>query len=144
MNDGSPQMAWLKATLAANRSRCTIAYWHHPFVASRGRAPRPEARELWRILYEHDADVVLTAHEHFYERYAPQGPDEIRDPKRGMRQFIVGTGGAPLHEFEGIHPNSEVRQRAHGVLKLTLGPASYAWELVTASGVLDAGDDACH
>lgn len=144
MNGGAEQTAWLRATLAASASRCTVAYWHHPFVSSSPHATRAEVRELWRILYDQGADVVLTAHEHFYERFAPQDAKALRDPERGMRQFIVGTGGAPLYDFAGVHPNSEARIRAHGVLKLTLGPASYAWEFVSVTGGTDLGADACH
>jgi hypothetical protein len=144
MNGGADQISWLRATLATSRARCTVAYWHHPFAASIPRGSRPEVRELWRILYDHNADVVLTGHEHFYERLAPQDPAAIRDPERGMRQFVVGTGGAPLYDFAGVHPNSEARIRAHGVLRLTLGPASYAWDFISTDGALDSGVDACH
>jgi hypothetical protein len=144
MNGSTDQTSWLRATLAASRARCTVAYWHHPFVASGSHGRRPEVPALWRILYEHGVELVLTAHEHFYERFAPLDAAGGRDPERGMRQFVVGTGGAPLYEFAGAHPDSEMRLRAHGVLKLTLGPASYAWEFVPVTGVVDFGVDACH
>lgn len=144
MNGGSEQTAWLRATLSASRSRCTVAYWHHPFTSSGAHGLRSEARAFWRILYEHDADLVLSAHDHFYERFTPQDADAARDQARGMRQFVVGTGGAPLHAFAGIHANSEVRIGAHGVLKLTLGPESYAWEFVSVTGQTDVGTGVCH
>jgi hypothetical protein len=144
MNDSSSQTSWLRATLAATPARCVVAYWHHPFATSANPSTRAEVRALWRILYEHGVDLVLTAHEHFYERFAPLNADGVRDRQRGMRQFVVGTGGGPLHDITAVHPNSEARIRAHGVLKLTLGPASYAWEFVPISGATDAGTDACH
>jgi hypothetical protein len=144
MNNSSAQTAWLRATLAGNRSRCTVALFHHPFVASGGHVTRPEAFEFWRILSEHGVDMVLTAHEHFYERFAPLNADGVRDPDRGMRQFVVGTGGAPLYGFTSTHPASEARASVHGVMKLTLGPESYAWEFVSVSGTMDSGVDTCH
>ncbi len=144
MNGGPDQMAWLRATLAANRTRCIVAYWHHPFVASGSHGRRSEVLQLWRVLHEHGADLVLTAHEHFYERFAPLDAAGSRDPERGMRQFVVGTGGGPLYDFTGAHPDSEMRIRAHGVLKLTLGPVSYAWEFVPVAGGVDFGVGGCH
>jgi hypothetical protein len=89
---------------------------------------------LFKILYQHGVSVAITAHDHIYERFAPQNPDGAADPK-GIRQFIAGTGGAPLYRIGTIKPNSEVRNTAsHGVLKFTLNPASYEWEFIAIAG----------
>jgi hypothetical protein len=92
-------------------------------------------------------DVVLSGHDHNYERFAPQDPQGNPDPEGGIRLFVVGTGGAGHYDFEEIHPNSEVRNNeAYGVLKLTLEPAGYVWEFVPVEGdeFADAGSDTCH
>ena len=80
--------------LAANPSKCTIAYWHHPLFSSGQNGDNPGMRAFWRILYAAGVDVVVVGHDHLYERFAPQDPDGRFDPVRGIRQFIAGTGGA--------------------------------------------------
>jgi hypothetical protein len=142
----SSQVTWLRADLAANRARCTIAYWHHPLFTSGPDGDTPAMRELWRVLYEHNADVVLNAHEHMYERFAPQDPDGRLDNARGIRQFIAGTGGAFLYQPVTLHPNSQVRISSFGILKLTLSSERYQWEFipVAGAGASDGGTGVCH
>ncbi|HXV59878.1 MAG TPA: metallophosphoesterase [Vicinamibacteria bacterium] len=143
---GSPQGQWLQADLAANPSTCTLAYWHHPRFSSGPHGNAAAAVDLFDMLYQAGADVVLTAHDHDYERFAPQDSNGNLDGTRGIRQFVVGTGGASLYEFATIEPNSEVRYRdSHGVLKLTLHPTSYEWEFVPVAGstFTDTGTGSC-
>jgi len=87
---------------------------------------------------------VLVGHEHLYERFAPQNPDGGLDTTRGIRQIIVGTGGVPLYEFQSVKPNSEVRLRSHGVMRLTLSSDRYQWDFLPVSGAGDSGTQACH
>jgi hypothetical protein len=143
---GSPQEAWLRADLAAHPVDCTLAYWHHPRFSSGPHGGADELRAIWQALYEHGADVVLAGHDHDYERFAPQDPDGNSDPQRGMRQFVVGTGGRSHYRFGHIQPNSEVRNSdTFGVLKLTLSSADYAWEFIPEAGKMftDAGSAEC-
>ena len=100
--------------------------------------------EVWRVLYEFNVDVVLTGHDHLYERFAPQDPDGRPDAPRGIRQFTAGTGGAALYQFGAPRPNSDVRISAFGVLKLTLMSDRYDWEFMPASGPRDTGTGTCH
>jgi hypothetical protein len=146
MSEASPQGQWLKNDLAASRSKCTIAYWHHPLFTSAQNGPQGFVRDAWRLLYAAGADVVLAGHDHVYERFAPQDSDGRFDPTRGMREFLVGTGGAFLYNFVSIAPNSEIRIRAFGILKLTLNSESYDWQfLQTPSGTPgDSGTGQCH
>ena len=102
-------------------------------------------RDFWRLLYEAGADLVLVGHDHDYERFATQDPDGRFDPVRGIRQFVVGTGGGTLRPFLGAHANSEVRiAQAYGVLKLTLQTGGYQWDFVSGSGPGDSGASTCH
>jgi hypothetical protein len=140
----SPQGAWLRADLAANRTRCTIAYWHHPLFSSGKHGNQPRMRDVWRLLHEAGADIVLSAHDHTYERFAPQDPDGFPDTARGIRQFVVGTGGAAPYEFTNIRPTSEVRMSKLGVLKLTLRADDYDWSFSPVSGPGDSGTGVCH
>jgi hypothetical protein len=142
---GSGQAEWLRADLAASRARCTIAYWHHPLFTSGPNGDTPAMRELWRILYAAGAEIVLSAHDHMYERFALQDPDGRADPARGIRQFTVGTGGAFLSQPVTLHPNSESRIPSFGVIKLTLSSDRYQWEFIpVAGGPTDGGSGVCH
>jgi hypothetical protein len=108
--------------------------------------PLPAVRDLWRTLYAAGADVIISAHEHFYERFAPQTPEGVADSQFGIRQFIVGTGGAPLSQPVRRVANSEAVLSAFGVLRLTLESQSYRWEFLSVDGgaILDAGTAQCH
>ena len=141
----SPQMQWLREDLAAHKAACTLAYWHTPLYSSGPHQGTPQMREAWRLLYEAGADVVLASHDHIYERFAPMDGKGKLDPERGMRQFLVGTGGAGVYMFKRIAPNSEVHDNStYGVLKLTLKPGSYDWEFVPVSPKFrDSGSGTC-
>ncbi len=143
---GSAQERWLRADLAANPRRCVAAYWHHPLFSSGAHGNSASMRPIWEALHAAGADVVVNGHDHDYERFAPQDPEGFGDPERGIREFVVGTGGASLRDFATIRPNSEVRDSSTlGVLKLTLRTDSYAWQFVpVADGAFtDAGQDTC-
>ena len=104
-------------------------------------------RPMFALLDAGGVDVLLTGHDHDYERFAPQTPDGVADPANGIREFIVGTGGGSINGFGTILPNSEVRNSGtYGVLKLTLGAGSYSWEFVPVAGqtFTDTGNQSCH
>jgi hypothetical protein len=144
----SPQGRWLRNDLANHPAECTLAYFHHPlFSSGSDHGDQQIARPLWNALYAADADVVIGAHDHSYERFAPQGPDGARNKERGIRQFVVGTGGGTQRGFGKIRPNSQARNASTpGVLKLTLEPGSYAWKFVPVAGktFTDSGTKGCH
>jgi acid phosphatase type 7 len=144
---GSPQAVWLRADLTANPRKCVLAYWHHPLFSSGPNGSSRPMRDLFAILYDANADLVLNGHDHEYENFAPQTPDGQRDTARGIRQFVVGTGGfTPLSLFRTRLPNSEVQiADDHGVLKLTLNPENAQYEFITVrTGVRDSGTVTCH
>jgi hypothetical protein len=143
---GSAQEQWLRADLAANQSVCTLAYWHQPRFSSGLHGSNSGAQPFWQALYDDGADVVLNGHDHTYERFAPQNPSGQADPSRGIREFVVGTGGAELYGFITTQANSEVRNSTTwGVLKFTLHPTSYDWEFIPIAGqsFTDAGSAHC-
>lgn len=141
---GSPQFEFVRDELRTNRNTCAMAVWHHPLFTSGPNGPNVFMRDMWGLLYEHGADVVVTAHDHLYERFAKQDVDGRADA-RGIRQFIAGTGGARLYDFHRTAPNSQHRVKAHGVLRLTLNPTGYAWSFVDVNGLVgDAGAESCH
>jgi hypothetical protein len=147
-SEGSAQLVWLRQTLAAARSMpCVAAYWHAPLFSSGPNGENPSMRDVWRALQEFNAEVVVNGHDHLYERFAPQTLDGIADAGRGIRQFVVGTGGGSLSQPRAARRNtSEVVASVWGVLKLTLRESSYEWEFlpVAGSSFRDAGSGACH
>lgn len=146
-NAGSAQEQWLRADLAANPRTCTLAYWHHPRFSSGHDGDGTFMQDIWKALYDNNADLVLVGHSHDYERFAPMNTNGSLDRSRGMREFVVGTGGAFFTGISGAKPNSEVRQNTtFGVLKLTLHPTSYDWKFVPEAGktFTDSGTEACH
>ena len=150
----SDQVRWLEEDLAANAAaddegRCTLAYMHHPrFSSGEEHGSYDGVEPMWEALHEAGAEVVLSAHEHNYERFAPQDPEGRADPERGIRQFVVGTGGgASDYPILEPLPNSEVHNdELYGVLKLTLRPKGYEWRFLSAGGgeFTDAGSARCH
>ena len=144
-----PMLKWLESDLQANQKQCTLVYFHHPLFSSSARhGGYPDhAKAIWDLLYSYEADVVVNGHEHQYERFAPQDPNGIEDAARGLRQFVVGTGGRGLDGFGATEANSEVRDSdTHGVIKFTLRQGSYEWEFVPVAGktFTDSGSDDCH
>ena len=143
---GSPQYNWLRADLSAHPTACTLAFWHIPLYSSGGRAS-PNMKTLWQVLYDNNADLVLEGHDHTYERFAPQNANAGLDTARGLRSFIVGTGGANHTSFTTIAANSEVRDAStFGVLAVTLHATSYDWQFIPEAGktFTDSGTTACH
>ena len=142
---GSPQYEWVRSDLDASASVCTLAYWHHPVFSSGGNGNISQMREIWRLLDSHHAEVVLVGHDHDYERFAPQDADGTATAG-GVREFVVGTGGAPLRPIGVVKPNSQIRQnQTWGVLRLMLRAGTYSWEFVPIDGqsFRDFGTTAC-
>jgi hypothetical protein len=142
----SPQGEWLAADLAASKARCTLAIWHHPRFTSGEHGDTLAAGDFWGPLYAAGADVIVNGHDHDYERFAPQDPDGHRDGARGIREFVVGTGGAALRTFTRVAPNSDLRVAiAHGVIAFTLHDGSYDWLFTAADNAFrDGGTASCH
>lgn len=143
---GSPQERWLRNDLAANKTRCTLAAWHEPRRSSGDHLPNVAVDALWRDLAAAGAEIVLSGHDHNYERLAPLDGSGRVDEERGIRQFIVGTGGVGLRPLRARLPETRTRQNTHfGVLALTLRPRGYSWRFVsTEPGYTDRGQGRCH
>ena len=146
-SNGSAQEKWLKADLSKNPTKCTLAFWHHPRWSSGLAGNNSNMGTLVTDLYNANADVILAGHDHLYERFAPQNPSARADSARGIREFIVGTGGKSLVDWGSIQPNSQVRNNTtFGVLRMTLHPSSYDWSFQPIAGqsFTDSGSTNCH
>lgn len=146
------QLAWLKNDLAHHPRPCTLAFWHAPLYSSGGHRAPKTMQPAWQALHEAGAELVLSGHDHDYERFAPQDADGRVDAARGLRQFVIGTGGAFLTPFFYFMAHSEMRDNSsHGVLRLQLHDNGYSWQYlpVPDDGQLqrpapDSGAARCH
>ena len=141
----SAQVRWLKNDLAANPKKCVLAYWHHPRWSSGKYSNNSSMQTLWKTLYDAGAELVLNGHQHNYERFKQMNASGSA-VSSGLREIIVGTGGAGLYGFTTIRSTSEVRNSStHGVLKLTLTSTSYSWKFVPVAGktFTDSGTTSC-
>ncbi|MCL4487721.1 MAG: metallophosphoesterase [Chloroflexi bacterium] len=143
---GSAQEKWLRADLTAHQGQCTLALWHHPRFNSGKQGDTIAVTPFWQDLYNAGVHLVLNGHEHNYERFARQNPNGVADPK-GIREFIVGTGGAGGGSWVAAQPNSEVHAvSVFGAIKLTLHASSYDWQFIPVPGMsfTDSGSESCH
>jgi len=141
----SAQFAYVRGVMQQAPTRCTMAVMHHPFDSSALNGPTPTLRELWELMYNLGADVVIAGHDHVYERFAPVDASQKRDDSKGIRQFTVGTGGAALYNRVRSAQMSEMFINNYGMLRLKLDPALYEWQFMDMNGnVLDRGLNVCH
>jgi acid phosphatase type 7 len=142
----SPQVAWLSNDLAANPRQCVLAYWHKPrWSSGSNHGDNMNMQAIWQMLYDAGADLVVNGHEHHYERFAEMNASGAV-VSQGLREIVVGTGGAALYPFGPPKSASQVRNNtAYGVLKLTLRPNGYDWQFVPIVGstFTDSGSDDC-
>ncbi|GAB3404418.1 hypothetical protein GCM10027318_14150 [Massilia agilis] len=139
------QLAWLRDDLAAHPARCTLAYWHHPLYSSGGHGNVAIMHDAWNLLYKAGAELVLSGHDHDYERFAPQDADGRLDQARGIRQFVVGTGGAFATPFLWPAANSQFRENnRYGVLRLRLFDGGYEWRFMPVAGTQEQGPEPDH
>ena len=171
-NNGSEQLNWLRADLAANRgTRCTLALWHDPMWISSSDPPTPTdpypnhgyrdqpIRGVWIALYDYGADLVVNGGRHVYERFAPMkyggtydGPSNTEfeaDSVRGIRQItsgLIGNGPLTTRPETIVHPLSEYRSGGNGILQLQLGDGRYTWKFLNTrhSSIRDQGVGTCH
>jgi hypothetical protein len=135
----SRETRWLAEDLSEDRSQCTIAYWHQPTFSPTASPTTADSLEgetadaWWKLLYSHGADLVLNGHDHVYARFAPMSPSGAADPGRGIREFVVGTGGESLDTILPTTPNLQASaDEYYGTMKLTLGQGSYQWNYESA------------
>ncbi len=143
----SREVRWIRQDLAAHPSTCALAFFHHPRFSSGPHGNNQELAPVWRALQAGGVDVILNGHDHDYERFDLQDANGRLDRSHGIREFVVGTGGAPQYFVLWPHAHSQaLRAGVFGVLKLTLRPASYDWRFMPIPGesYTDSGSTACH
>lgn len=146
---GTEQLTWLQNDLGSTLKPCTMAYWHKPRFSSGDHGNDAGMQPFWDLLNQHGAELVLSGHDHDYERFAPMNASGVRDDARGVRQFVVGTGGIGFRGI-GNTANSEARNiDTLGALEVGLQANSYSWKFVRANSpgngtFTDSGTATCH
>ena len=140
------QLDWIRRDLRRSDAMCELAYWHHPrWSSGTDHGSDEDMAALWRVLYGQGVDVVLNGHEHNYERFALLSPSGDREPRTGIREFVVGTGGAGSYPFGDPSGSQRRITDVFGVLRMTLQNHGYTWAFVSANGgVRDRGRHGCH
>jgi peptidoglycan/xylan/chitin deacetylase (PgdA/CDA1 family) len=144
---GSAQDQWLQNDLAHDTAGCTLAYYQNPRFTSTSGGGDATYQQFWQDLYMGGVSVVLNGDSHWYERFAPMNASGAVDNANGIREFIVGAGGAPLDTPSTELPTSQVlNNTTHGIIKLTLHNGSYDWQFINdgESGFTDSGTATCH
>jgi hypothetical protein len=147
LQPGYAQYEWLRADLAANPTLCTLVFVHHPMFHSGAGGRTPRLQYAFQVMYDAGVDVLVSGDAHHYERFSPMNPAGKLDAERGIRQFIVGTGGASHTRLAGRWATTEVRENTtFGITRFSLRAGSYGWQFIPAAGgsFTDAGEWNCH
>jgi acid phosphatase type 7 len=146
----SPQVDWLSKDLAANTKPCiAVISWERRFYTTGNGTLgyNSNMRPMSAIMYQYGVDLLISAKDKSYQRFAPMNPTTYAADSLGIRQFIVGTGGrTPDAAITGTPTNRDAYiPQEWGVLKLTLNDNSYSWNFINTSGTqTDSGTAACH
>ena len=141
------QRDWLEADLKANTKECTVAYWHHSRFSSGSHGSDVMLAPTWQLLHQYGVDLVLTGHDHHYERFAPMNAEGVMDTLTGIPSYVIGTGGAELRGMRlPLAPNSLKRVEGHyGILLLTLGAKAFRSAFISIDGIVwDPSGGECH
>jgi acid phosphatase type 7 len=142
---GGAQLRWLRADLAATDATCVLAFWHRPRWSAGRYGDDARSAPFWNALYAARADVVLAGHDHNYQRYPPLNARGAIDRARGIRSFVVGTGGRHRYSLRPDPRRRAATDDTWGILQLTLSPAGYSWSFIPATGARfrDSGSGDC-
>jgi hypothetical protein len=131
---GSPQYNFVQNDLATNGALCELAYWHHPIASSGEHGNDARARPIFALFDAQGGDLVLNGHDHNYERFTKINSSG-QVSASGVREIVVGTGGANLRGQIFVQPGSEVRNfDTHGIVDINLASTGYSGNFVPAPG----------
>lgn len=147
IEDRTAQEDWLQTEFKDHATKCTVAYLHRPLFSSGYHGPQTGMHSLYAIMSAGGVELVLSGHDHSYERFAPMSPAGMVDTVGGLTQIVVGTGGSDLRGFHTPLARNSLSaiQGHHGVVKLTLGAGAWRSAFIDAGGrVWDRSGGTCH
>ena len=131
---GGAQVAWLKADLAAHPNKCVGAMWHKPRWSTGTHGDHSAMAPFVQALYDARAEVILSGHDHDYERFYPLNPSGVRDDARGIVQIVSGEGGKNHYAVAGRSTTAAKDSTSYGYARLTLHSDSADVAFVPAVG----------
>lgn len=123
----SEQYDWLRLDLSNNRTKCVVAFGHHPRYSSGVHGDNPDIEPLYELMGEYGVVVYISGHDHHYERISGRIP-----------QIVIGTGGADLRRVSRARiwadSKSEfINDRDFGILKLSIDNNIITSQFITTS-----------
>jgi hypothetical protein len=132
------QKSWLASDLAATQQPWKVIFFHHPPWSSGAHGSQlTMRREFAPIFEQYGVDLVLTGHDHNYERTRPMRGDSVASSgTRGVVYVVVGSGGANLRIFPLAWPNwTAYRNNTDaGYLEVTVNGGTLTGKFTTPSG----------
>ncbi len=144
----SAQYKWLQTDLRNSKSACILAYFHHPVYNIGPEGDTVSMDAIWSLLAQYGTDIVLTGHDHDYQRWVPL--DGAGNPSAtGITQFVVGTAGHGTQTFVRTDTRVAVAYdtalQTFGALQLQLGSAGASFSFINTQGsILDSGTIPCN
>lgn len=124
VSSGSIQAAWLREKMAASTAPWKIVYMHHPPYSSGLHGSVDWTRWSYR---EWGADVVLSGHDHTYERLLIDG----------FPYFVNGLGGGAIYRFKNVLDGSQVRfNEDYGAMLVEADSRQLTFKFITRQGVV--------
>lgn len=137
--DTGEQVEWLEQDLAAAGNKPLLMFWHTPRFSSSKHGSDDAMQPFWEAAANAGAKIVLTGHDHVWERFAPMDASG-QAVEQGTQHFVIGTGGAPNYELGDAVENSEVRiNNEIGIGVFDLRADGYDFQFMTSSGTI--GDE---
>jgi len=134
------QMQWLVDDLESSNAACTLVFFHHPPFTVGSHDDTEAFADLWKILVKHDVTLVVTGHDHNYQRWNPLDASGKADPN-GTVSLVVGTGGQS--EYAATREDDRLAGPLltdTGALRLELNTNGAAFQFITTTGVVRDSD----
>lgn len=129
------QLQWLQTALEQSKKKWKIAFFHHPlYNAGKHHGPDVDLRsQLVPLFTKYGVDVVLSGHEHVYERIRPEN---------GIYYFVLGNSGKLMrHDFPSSDNLARSLDTERSFMLMEVDPDSLHFAVVSQSGqVVDAGE----
>jgi hypothetical protein len=134
------QKSWLAQDLAVTRQPWKVVFFHYPVWSSGEHGSQPKIQREYPPLFEqYGVDLVLTGHDHNYERTRPmKGTAVAASGTKGITYVVVGSGGASLRSFPNTQPAwTAYRNNSHGgFLSVVVDGGTLSAKFITVGGTV--------
>lgn len=132
--DCAAQRRWLDRSLRKRPAKCTLVATHHPRFSSGEHGSQKFVRSFMKIAVRHRVDLVLSGHDHHYERFR-RSDAAGHASNRGFFQFVSGAGGKNHYSANTpIRGSLAIDDDDFGVLELALRPGEFGFAFRTIDG----------